>query len=104
MKLPRLALQVEMSYYYSLVLSVGRYVVTQLSWLGSCRLNMDVLFADTSGPSIHLCRGILWLYWVANLEIPFCLFQLYQLIVQHLKCLITTQDVARVLVHVLVLV
>ena len=65
-KLPRLVLQVEMSWYYSLVLSVGQYVVTLLSELGSCRLNMDVLCASRSGPSIHLCKGILWLYWDAN--------------------------------------
>ena len=31
MKLPRLVLQVEMSLYHSLILSVGQYVVTQLS-------------------------------------------------------------------------
>ena len=61
-KLPRLALQVEMSWYHSLVQSVGQSVVTQLSELVSCRLNMDVLFVDTSGLSIHLCKGILWLY------------------------------------------
>ena len=66
MKLLRLVLQVEMSWYHSLVLSVGQYVVTQLSKLGSCRLNMDVLFVGTSGLSIHLCKGILWLYWDAN--------------------------------------
>ena len=66
MKLPRLVLQVEMSWYHSLVLSVGQYVVTLLSELGSCRLNMDVLYASTSGLSIHLCKGILWLCWVAN--------------------------------------
>ena len=61
MMLPRLFLQVEMSWHHSLVLSVGQYVVTQLSKLGSCRLNMDVLFVDISGLSIHLCKGILWL-------------------------------------------
>ena len=65
---------------------------------------MDVLFASTSSPGIHLCRGILWLYWVANWEIPFCLFQHCQLIVQHLEWLITTQDVVRVLIHMLLLV
>ena len=43
MMLPRLVLQVEMTWYHSLVLSVGQYVVTQLSKLGSFRLNMDVL-------------------------------------------------------------
>ena len=53
-KLPRLALQVEMSWHHSLVLSVGQYVVTQLSELLGCRLNMDVLFVDTSGLSILL--------------------------------------------------
>ena len=61
-KLPRLALQVEMSWHHSLVLSVGQSVLTQLSELVSCRLNMDVLFIDTSGLSIHLYKGILWLY------------------------------------------
>ena len=65
---------------------------------------MDVLFASTSGLSIHLCRGVLWLYWVANLEIPFCLFQHCQLIVQHLKWLITAQDAVRVLLHIVLLV
>ena len=45
MKLPRLVLQVEISWYHSFVLSVGQYVVTQLSKLGSYRLNIDVLFA-----------------------------------------------------------
>ena len=53
-KLPRLVLQVEMSWYYSLVLNVGQYVVTLLSDLKSFRLNMIVLYASTSGPSIHL--------------------------------------------------
>ena len=48
MKLPRLALQVEMSWHHSLVQSVGQSVVTQLSELVGCRLNMDVLFVDTS--------------------------------------------------------
>ena len=65
-KLPILVLQVEMSYYYSLVLNVGQYVVTLLSVLGSYGLNMDVLYASKSGPSIHLCKGILWLCWDAN--------------------------------------
>ena len=65
-KLPRLVLQVEMLWYHSLVLSVGQYVMTQLSKLGSCRLNIDVFFESKSGPSIHLCRGILWLYWDYN--------------------------------------
>ena len=55
-KLQRLALQVEMSWYHSLVLSVGQSVVTQLSELVSCRHNMDVLFVDTSDLSIHLCK------------------------------------------------
>ena len=54
-KLPRLALQVEMSWHHSLVQSVEKFVVTQLSALGSSRLNMDVLPVDTSGLSIHLC-------------------------------------------------
>ena len=44
MKLPRLALQVEMSWHHSLVQSVEQFFVTQLSELVSCRLNMDVLF------------------------------------------------------------
>ena len=66
MKLPRLVLQVEMSWYHSLVLSVGQYVVTWLSKIGSCRINMDVLFVGTSSLSIHLCKGILWLHWDAN--------------------------------------
>ena len=62
MKPPRLVLQVEMSWYHSLVLSVGQYLVTLLSELGSCRLNMDVLCASTSNPNIYLCRGVFWLY------------------------------------------
>ena len=60
-KLLRLVVEVKMSWYHSLVLSVGQYVVTLLSELENCRLNMDVLHARTSGPSIHLCKGILWL-------------------------------------------
>ena len=62
MKLPRLGLQVEMSWYHSLILSVGQYVVTLLGKLESCRLNMRALLAGTSGLSIHLYNGILWLY------------------------------------------
>ena len=54
-KLPRLALQVEMSWYHSLVQSVEQFVVTLLSELLGYRLNMDVLFVVTSGLSIHLC-------------------------------------------------
>ena len=65
-KLPSLVLQVEMGWYHSLVLSVGQYIMTQLSELENCRLNMDVLYVGTSGPSIHLCKGILWLCWDAN--------------------------------------
>ena len=65
-KLPRLVLQVEMNWYHSLVLSVGQYGVTQLSKLGSCRLNMNVLLVGTSGLSINLCKGILCLCWDAN--------------------------------------
>ena len=61
-KLPSLALQVEMNRHHSLVQSVGQSVVTQLSEIVSFRLNKDVLFVDTSGLSIHLCKGILWLY------------------------------------------
>ena len=61
-----------------------------------------VVCASTSGPSTHLCKGILWLCWDANWEIPLCLFRSYQLIVQHLEWLITTQVVVRVLVHMLV--
>ena len=55
MKLPRLALQVEMSWYHSLVQSVEQFVVTQLSEQVGCRLNMDVLFVVTSGLGIQLC-------------------------------------------------
>ena len=33
---------------------MGQYVVTQLSELVGCRLNIDVLFVRTSGLSIHL--------------------------------------------------
>ena len=55
MKLQRLALQVERSWYPSLVQSVEQFVVTQLSEVVGCRLNMDVLFVVTSGLSIHLC-------------------------------------------------
>ena len=54
-KLPRLALQVEMSWHHSLVQSVEKFVVTQLSELIGCRLNIDILFVVTSGLSIHLC-------------------------------------------------
>ena len=85
MKLPRLVLQVEISKYHSLVLIMGQYVVTQLSKLASFRLNMDMLFVRTSGLSIHLYKGIHWLYCDANREILFYLFQLNQLIVQHLE-------------------
>ena len=62
MKLARLTLQEEMSWHHFLVQSVGQSVVTQLSELVSCRLNMYILFVDTSGLSIHLCKGILWLF------------------------------------------
>ena len=41
MKLPRLALQVEMSWDHSLIQSVGQSVVTQLSELVGCRLSID---------------------------------------------------------------
>ena len=92
-----------MSWHPSLVQSVEQFVVTQLSELGSSRLNMDVLSVDTSGPSIHLCWGILWLFWDANWEILVCLCQLCQLIVQHLEWLITTQDVVRLLILILFL-
>ena len=54
-KLPRLALQVEMSWHHSLVQNVEQFVVTQLGELVDCRLNMDVLFVDTSRLSTHLC-------------------------------------------------
>ena len=54
-ELQRLALQVEMSWHHSLVQSVGQSVVTQLSELLGCRLNIYVLFVEKSGPSIHLC-------------------------------------------------
>ena len=53
-KLTMLALQVEMSWYHSLLQSVEQFVVTLLSELVGCRLNMDVLFVVTSGLSIHL--------------------------------------------------
>ena len=62
MKLLRLALQVEMSWHHSLVQSVEQFVVTLLSELVGCRLNIDVLLVDKSSLSIHLCKGILWLY------------------------------------------
>ena len=55
MKLLRLALQVEMSWHHALVQSVEQFAVTLLSELVGCRLNMDVLFVETSGLSIHLC-------------------------------------------------
>ena len=55
-KLQRLALQVEISWYHYLVQNVAQYIVTQLSKLVGCRLNMDVLFVDTSSLSIHLCK------------------------------------------------
>ena len=64
---------------------------------------MDMLFVRTSSLSIHLCKGILWMYWNANWEILFCLFQLCQLIVQHLEWLITTQSVVKVLILVFLL-
>ena len=60
-KLPRLALQVEMSWHHSLVQSVGQSAVTQLRELVSFRLNMNDLFVGTSGLSIHLCKGTPWL-------------------------------------------
>ena len=89
-----------MSWHHSPVISVGQCVVTQLSELLGCRLNMNVLFVGSSGLSIHLCKGILCLYWSANWEILLCLFQPYQLIVQHLEWLITTQDIVMVLILV----
>ena len=92
-----------MNWYHSLVQSVGQYVVTQLSELLGFRLNIDVLFVDTSGLSIHLYKGILWLYWNASWEILVCLYQLNQLIVQHLEWLITTQDIVMLLILVLLL-
>ena len=55
MKLPRLALQVEMSWHHSLVQSVDQFLVTQLSELVGFSLNIDVLFVVTSGLSLHLC-------------------------------------------------
>ena len=51
-----------MSWHHSLVQSVGQSVVTQLSELVGCRLNMDVLFVDSSGLNIHLYKGILLLF------------------------------------------
>ena len=50
-----LALQVEMIWHHSLVQSVEQFIVTLLSELVGCRLNMNVLFVVTSGLSIHLC-------------------------------------------------
>ena len=93
----------EMSWHYSLVQSVEQFVVTQLRELGSSRLNMDALSGNTSGLSTHLCLGILWLYWNATWKTLVYLCQLYQLVVQHLEWLITTQDVVRVLILVLLL-
>ena len=46
MKLLRLALQVEMSWYHSFVQSVEQFVVTLLSELVACRLYIDVLSVD----------------------------------------------------------
>ena len=54
-KLPRLALQMEMSWHHSLVQSVEQFIVTQLSKLVSYRLNIDVFFLVISVLSIHLC-------------------------------------------------
>ena len=65
---------------------------------------MSVFFVCTSGLSIHLCKGILWLFWNVNREILLCLSQLYLLIVQHLEWLITTKDVVKMLILVLILV
>ena len=45
-KLTRLVLQVEMSWYHSLVLSVGQYIVTLLSELENCRLNICCMLAQ----------------------------------------------------------
>ena len=53
-KLPRLAMQVEMSWHCSLTQSVEQFVVTLLTELVGCRLNIDALFVVTSGLSIHL--------------------------------------------------
>ena len=65
-RLPRLDLNVEMSWYHSLVQSVGQCVLTLLSMLLSYRINMDVQYVSTSGLSIHLYREIPWLYWDTN--------------------------------------
>ena len=54
-KLPRLALQVEMSWHHSFVQSVEQFVVAPLSKLVGYGLNMDVLFVVTIGLSMHLC-------------------------------------------------
>ena len=54
-KPPSLALQGEMSWYHSLVQCEEQFIVTQLSELAGCKLNMAVLFVDTSGLSIDLC-------------------------------------------------
>ena len=54
MKLPRLALQLEMSWHNSLILSVEQFVVTQLSELLGCRLNMDVLKCQLRDSSLFV--------------------------------------------------
>ena len=43
------------------------------------------------------------MYWNTNWEILICLFQLFQLIVQYLEWLITTQDIVRMLILLLLL-
>ena len=51
----------KMSWHHSLVQIVVQSVVTQLSELVRCRLNMDVV-VGSNGLNIHLCKGILLLY------------------------------------------
>ena len=53
-KLPRLALKMEMSWHHSFVQSLEQSIVILLSELVGCRFNVDVLFVVTSGLSIHL--------------------------------------------------
>ena len=101
-KLAELDWSGEMIKYHSLVQSVEQYIVTLLSVLWNCRLNVDVCHVVTSGISIHLCKGILWPYWDTKWEILLCLFRSYQLIGQHLEWLNTTQVVVSVLVLMLV--
>ena len=56
-KLPRLALQVERSWYPSLVQSVEQFVVIQLSEQGSSRLNMDDVVCGNKWSKYPLVLG-----------------------------------------------